>query len=162
MGMGLMGDQTCCFTGHRLIPEKEVVRIQKHLESKIIQLIHQDVRYFGAGGALGFDTLAALSVLKLKGEYPWIKLILVLPHKDQAKGWGEGDIKIYSQILQEADKAVYTSEQYQNGCMHKRNRYLVYHSDICLCYLTKTSGGTAYTVHYAKQKGLQIINLALD
>jgi len=154
--------KTCCFTGHRIIPEREYKTISKYLESKIIQLIHQDVRYFGAGGALGFDTLAALSVLKLKGEYPWIKLILVLPHKEQAKGWSEGDIKIYSQILQEADKAVYTSEQYQNGCMHKRNRYLVDHSDICLCYLTKTSGGTAYTVHYAKQKGLQIINIALD
>ena len=157
-----MCNKACCFTGHRIIPEREYKTISKHLEREIVGLIHKDVRYFGAGGALGFDTLAALSVLKLKGVYPWIKLILVLPHKEQAKGWSEEDIKIYSQILQEADKAVYMSEQYQNGCMHKRNRYLVDHSDICLCYLTKTSGGTAYTVDYAKQKGLQIINIALD
>ena len=35
--------------------------------------------YFGAGGALGFDTLAAQTVLDLKKDYPQIKLILVLP-----------------------------------------------------------------------------------
>ena len=46
------------------------------------------------------------------------------------------------------------------GCMYKRNRHLVDHSGICVCYLTKDSGGTAYTVRYARTHGLEIINLA--
>jgi len=42
----------------------------------------------------------------------------------------------------------------------KRNRYLADHSGVCLCYLTQTTGGTAYTVGYAKQKGLAVVNIA--
>jgi len=153
---------TCCFTGHRKIPASEYETIKKRLENEIIGLIEQGVRYFGAGGALGFDTMAALAVLRLKKNFPHIRLILVLPCKDQAKSWREEDIKIYGQILSRADKLVYTSENYEKGCMHKRNRHLADHSGVCLCYQTKTSGGAFYTVNYARQKGIQIINLALS
>lgn len=157
-----MKGQTCCFTGHRNIPANEYSKIQKLLESELIQLIHQGVRYFGAGGALGFDTMAAQTVLKLRGEFRHIHLILVLPCIEQTKGWNVKNIKMYDQILSEADKVVYTSKHYYRGCMHKRNRYLVDNSDFCVCYLAKSNGGTAYTVDYARQKGLQIINLAED
>ena len=44
--------------------------------------------------------------------------------------------------------------------MHKRNRHLVDNSSICICYLTENSGGTFYTVNYAKKQGLTVINLA--
>ncbi len=40
------------------------------------------------------------------------------------------------------------------------NRYLVDNSGVCVCYLTRDAGGTAYTVNYAKRQGLEIINLA--
>ena len=43
--------------------------------------------------------------------------------------------------------------------MHKRNRHLVDNSSVCVCYLNKENGGTAYTVDYAGKKGLEIINL---
>ena len=43
--------------------------------------------------------------------------------------------------------------------MFKRNRHLVNHSSACICYLEKPTGGTAYTVNYARKCGLQIINL---
>ena len=43
--------------------------------------------------------------------------------------------------------------------MHKRNRHLANNSSVCVCYLTEESGGTFYTVNYAKQKGLEIINI---
>lgn len=55
---------------------------------------------------------------------------------------------------------VYTAQQYTKGCMHKRNRHLVDNSSVCVCYLNRESGGTAYTVNYAKKNGLEIINLA--
>ena len=46
--------------------------------------------------------------------------------------------------------------------MHKRNRHLVDNSSVCVCYLNKENGGTAYTVRYAGKKGLEIINLAIQ
>lgn len=66
----------------------------------------------------------------------------------------------YERIKAQADKVVYMAQQYTPGCMHKRNRHLVDHSGVCVCYLTKESGGTAYTVNYAKRHGVEIINIA--
>lgn len=44
--------------------------------------------------------------------------------------------------------------------MFKRNRHLVDNSSICIAYLTEETGGTAYTVKYANQKGVRVINIA--
>ncbi len=104
--------------------------------------------------------MAAQAVLELKKLYPQIKLILVLPCKTQTYGWSRENIEIYEKIKKACDKYVYTSDEYTSGCMQYRNRYLVDHSGYCICYLTKNSGGTAYTVRYAEKKGLKIINLA--
>ena len=123
-------------------------------------MIDRGIRFFGAGGALGFDTLAAQTVLRLKKKYPDIKLILVLPCLTQARGWPTEDVEEYERIKAQADKVIYTAQEYTKGCMHKRNRHLVDHSSVCVCYLTKDNGGTAYTVDYAEKRGLEIINLA--
>ena len=152
-------EQTCCFTGHREIT-LPVETIQYNLEKQLKELISFGVIYYGAGGALGFDTIAALTVIKLRQIYPQIKLIMVLPCKEQTKGWNSNDIGIYNYILNKADKVVYTSENYYPGCMHKRNRALVSDSDFCIAYITQTTGGSAYTVELAKKKGVEIINLA--
>ena len=153
-------DYTCCFTGHRALPPEERGAIAYQLERTVIMLIQAGIRFFGAGGARGFDTLAAQTILKLRRKYPHIKLILVLPCLSQTQGWRDEDIKVYESIKTAADKVTYTSEKYTQGCMHKRNRHLVDHSSICVCYLTEDRGGTAYTVNYAKKQGLKVINLA--
>ena len=152
--------QTCCFTGHRQIPPQERENIAEKLESVIVSLYQRGVRYYGAGGALGFDTVAAQTVIHLRESCPGTKLILVLPCLTQTRGWGAGDAAEYERIKVLADKIVYTTQQYTPGCWHKRNRHLVDHSGVCVCYLTKESGGTAYTVRYAKEQGLEIINIA--
>lgn len=155
-----MKEKTCCFTGHRHIPSKYLPAISKTLRDTLIFYIEQGYQYFGAGGALGFDTLAAQTILNLKELYPDIKLILVLPCKDQANHWSTQDKVEYERIKACADKVVYTSERYFNGCMQKRNRHLAEHSSLCICYLTKQSGGTKYTVDYASKSGCKIHNLA--
>ena len=109
-----------------------------------------------------FDTLAAQTVPKLKPSYPNIKLILVLPCLTQTRGWRPEDIAEYERIKSLADKVVYTAQQYTRGCMHKRNRHLVDNSSVCVCYLNRESGGTAYTVDYAEKRGLEVINLAIQ
>lgn len=155
-----MKERTCCFTGHREIPERDYNRLKQKTKNAIIELIEKGVIYFGAGGARGFDTIAAETVLELKNDYPQIKLILVLPCPDQTKGWKEGDIRKYNIIKENADKVVFTADHYFSGCMHVRNRHLVDNSGYCICYLTKDSGGTAFTVNYAKTKGLEIYNIS--
>lgn len=134
--------------------------LARRLKTILIDLIENGYQYFGAGGALGFDTLAAQTILDLKTEYPQIKLILVLPCLSQTDGWSSNDKEIYERIKSSADKVVYTSEEYTRGCMHKRNRHLVDNSSVCVCYLTEKTGGTAYTVAYATKKNLLVINAA--
>jgi len=161
-GFKMMGlkNKTCCFTGHRKIPSECYEDIVQRLNTLLVQLIQEGYEYFGAGGALGFDTLAAQTVIKLRNQYPQVKLILVLPCRSQADRWSAQDKLIYDEIKNQADKIVFTSEEYTKGCMFKRNRHLVDNSSLCICYLTENTGGTAYTVQYATTKGLVIKNVA--
>jgi uncharacterized phage-like protein YoqJ len=155
-----MKEKTVCFTGHRTIPMLKKWKIEKKLKETLEALIDNGYCYFGAGGALGFDTIAAQTVLGLKKKHPEIKLILVLPCKNQTRGWEEKDVSVYESIIEQADKVVYTQEHYDRGCMFKRNRHLVDNSSVCVAYLTEEKGGTAYTVNYANQKGVKVINIA--
>ena len=150
-------EKTCCFTGHRVIRRADAAIIRGSVREAILSLYARGVRYFGAGGALGFDTIAAEEVLALRaGECPELRLILVLPCRDQADGWRAADRKRYAAILAAADKVVYTAETYYDGCMQKRNRHLVNGSRYCIAYLTRDFGGTAYTVRYAREAGLEV------
>lgn len=111
---------------------------------------------------MGFGTIAAQTVLLLQesSPSPAMKLILALPCLTQTRGWPATDVLEYEHIKALADKVVYTAQQYTRCCMHKRNRYLVGNSSVCVCYLSRESGGTAYTVDYAEKQGTEIINLA--
>ena len=42
----MIKNQTCCFTGHREIPEGRYLFIKERLEAEIIELIGRGVRYF--------------------------------------------------------------------------------------------------------------------
>ena len=154
--------KTCCFTGHRSLSHEEKLKVAARLREIIAEQIKTGVVFYGAGGALGFDELAAQTVLDMKKEYPHLRLILVLPCEDQTREWRSEDIAVYEDIMRRSDKVVYVSREYTPDCMHKRNRHLVDHSGTCICYLTRASGGTAYTVDYARRKGLRIINVAND
>ena len=155
----MLKGQTCCFTGHRIIPSGMEQKLFSITEKVVENAIKSGYRYFGVGGALGFDTIAALVVLKLRESYPSIKLILVLPCLNQRRGWSTEDIEIYENIKKQADKIVYTSKEYTRGCMHKRNRHLVNNSSLCICYLTEEKGGTYYTVKYAQENQLAVVNV---
>lgn len=105
---------------------------------------------------MGFDTLAAQAVLAIKSEAPEVRLILILPCLSQTRGWMERDRQVYEDIKTRADKVVYIAQEYTRDCMFKRNRHLVEYSGVCVCYLTRAGGGTAYTVNYAKRRGLLV------
>lgn len=155
-----MRGKTACFSGHRKIPLSSYCKLSQRLKDTIIQLIYEGYCFFGTGGALGFDTLAAKTILELRNDYTHIKLILVLPCISQPNKWSLQDKQVYEKIRSLADKTVYTSMDYTRDCMFKRNRHLVNNSSTCISYLEKETGGTAFTVNYAKKQGLRIINLA--
>lgn len=157
-----MEKYSCCFTGHREISCEKREQIALQLNKLICDLIHDGITYFYAGGARGFDTLAARAVMKAKEKHPHIKLILILPCHSQARFWMPDEIAEYEYIKEKSDEVHYISTQYTKSCMFRRNRALVDTSNVCVCYLERESGGTAYTVRYAISKGLHIINMAKE
>ena len=155
--------KTACFTGHRDIPISEIPIIKNRLKSVIASLVEKGVIYFGNGAAYGFDLIAAETVLEMKQKYPQIFLILVLPCRNQTEKWqDEREIKRYYDILDKADKMVCLSERHYKDCELARNRHLVDNSGYCICYLTQNSGGTSYTIDYAKRNSLKIYNIAKE
>ena len=151
----------CCFSGHRRIVASDALQIPELLSSLIDSLIKRGFTTFRAGGAIGFDTICALKVLEFKKERPElnVRLELCLPCKDQSSVFKSTERKIYEYVVTHADSVSYASDVYRAGCMHKRNRMLVDGADLCVAYLTSQKGGTAYTVSYAVQNGLEIINI---
>lgn len=154
-------ESACCFTGHRILPAERTEELRRRLRAGILYLRdNMGITTFYAGGALGFDSLAAESVIAQREEFKDIRLVVVIPCRDQASRWNVEQRARYEQINHAADEVICLSERYYQGCMHERNRYMVDHSHVCICYLTERTGGTAYTVEYARSKGLKIFNLA--
>lgn len=155
---------SCCFSGHRKISPDKIPAIVEKLNFEISYLAEHGVEDFYAGGAVGFDTIAALSVLKYKQFQSAVKLHLILPCADQCRGWSKRDIDIYNNIRAHADSVQVLSDHYHGGVMHMRNRAMVDASGYCICYWEKDNdkserGGTLYTVNYARKLGRKLINL---
>lgn len=155
-------DNSCCFTGHRQLSDKDLLRLNRCLDEAVEEAFSQGVRWFLAGGAKGFDTLAALAVLRLRQREPQVGLRLILPCKDQAKAWSQRDRQLYQEILEQADEIETIFDVRIPGCMQARNRQLVDESSRCLAYMTQPRGGTWYTYSYALERGIPVENLAED
>ena len=151
---------TCCFTGHRVIPYGKRTELAAILDRRIAALFDVGFTEFRAGGARGFDALAAERVLAFRETHPSCHLHLYLPCRDHDKGWSANERASFEEICAKADSVRYVREHYSADCMHARNRALVEGSDLCLAYLTSNRGGTLSTCSYAHKQGVHLINLA--
>ena len=159
----LYSPESClCFTGHRMVTEHDRSALTPLLDSSLRSAYERGIRFFLSGGALGFDTLAAEAVLRFRDQKPDVKLVLALPCRTQADHWSSSDKKTYRMLLDQADRIIYVSDIYYEGCMQKRNRFLVDHAAYCICFLRFCRGGTWYTVSYAYDQRREIRNLALE
>lgn len=163
-----MIERCCAFTGHR--PRKfpwgyneadaRCVALKETLAKEIAKLVNAGYTDFFSGMAEGCDTWAAMAVLALKKENPALRLHCVLPCEGQADEWSASAQELYHSILAQADEVVYVSREYRDGCMLKRNRYLVDHAACLLAvYNGERRGGTAMTVRYARKLGREVIIL---
>jgi len=139
----------CAFTGHRTLAEDFN---QKNFEKVLSQLVKQGVSTFYCGMAVGFDTLAAEAVIKLKKKYPALKLVACIPCVDQDKFFSPSQKEKYAKLIALADEKTTLFQRYTPGCMQARNRYMADAADILVAHLYKNEGGTAYTVDYFRRK----------
>lgn len=160
--------KTVSFSGYR--PEKfsfilmdnqeAYLHLESRIRSEIIKAALDGYDTLLCGMARGFDLVCGNIAIQLKQdlvEWSNLRLIAVQPYRshDFSGPWGI----MHSLVMSRADKVVYSAEKYSRQVFHVRNRYLVDHSSRLICYYDGQAGGTDYTVKYAKNKGLQIINL---
>ena len=60
---------TVCFSGHRVFQDP-TADIEKKLDKAVRDCISKGAECFITGGALGFDTLAARTVIRLREDFP--------------------------------------------------------------------------------------------
>ena len=148
--------KVCAFTGHRNLFEYDFDELL--LERVILNLVKNGVTKFLCGMAVGFDLKAAQAVLSLKEKYN-LQLVACLPCGNQSEKFSEKNKILYNGIIEKCDEVIVMEREYTKGCMFARDRYLVDNSDLLVCFLRKRSGGTYYTVNYAKKTGKKIIEL---
>ena len=152
-----------CFTGHRDLTNIEIQNAARRLTKLLTELIeHHGLKECFAGGAVGFDTVAAQTVLSLKSYHPDIKLNLILPCHGQEKSWNSNQKSEYYHIKESADQIRVLAPFFYNGCMQARNRELLNNADLCIAYLRKgtSAGGSLNTVLQAAKLGIPVINIA--
>ena len=152
---------TCCFSGHRNIRGADIPDVMNRTEEYIRTLIDKGVTFFAVGGALGYDTLAAELLFRLRStELPQIKVCLLYPFDGFTNCWNEADRTRYARMLPQYDKVVRVSNKASREAYLLRDRVLVGHSAYCICYCARNTGGTAYTVRYALKQGIKVLNVA--
>ena len=144
---------TCCFTGHRILPKDFSV---DKLNEVINNVLISGYRTFLVGMAMGFDLKCVEVLLEKKREYN-VDIIACIPCKNQDKFFKNSDKENYQEYLKKVDKIVCFGDEYVNGCMQIRNRYMVDNSSTLIAYLKYFKGGALYTVNYAKKQQKEII-----
>lgn len=154
-------EKTCCFTGHRELPIGKAQEIAERTANEIRRLVvNNGIRFFGVGGAIGYDTLAAKVLFQLREkEFPYIKVILVYPFDGFTSRWAPDQKAEYKRLLPKYNKVVCVCDRPSQEAYLTRDRYLVDGSAYCIAYCTRNYGGTAYTVRYARQQSLDVRNI---
>ena len=153
---------TCCFTGHRDLPEPDseaYAALLTSLEATVDDAIRMGCCRFIVGGAKGFDLLAGEWILARKKVDPSVTLSVYVPHRGQANAFSPADMLRYQRLLNGADEVLYLSETYHPGCMRERNARMVNDSQFCIAYVRRSRSGSAQTLKMAEAKGLTVLRI---
>ena len=160
----MLKEETACLTGHRPKSLPWGYDEQKDSCKKFINdlytifsgAIKYGLKNFMIGMAEGFDMIGGETLIHLRKKHKEIKIIAVVPCKNQEIKWKPEQQKRYHKILKKCDDVIILSETYYKECMNDRNKYMVDHSSVVIaCYNGKPSG-TGNTVKYAKSQGCKV------
>lgn len=143
-------NKSCAFTGNRDIEGKNIDG--EKLKTLIVCLRGKGIKNFLCGMARGFDLYAAEKVIGLREEGLDIKLIACVPCENQDIMFSREDKIKYKAAINLCDEKIVISPHYYNGCMLKRNRFMVDNSCALIVFGDdgeEKTGGTGYTLNYA-------------
>ncbi len=145
-------NRTCALTGHRALPEDFD---RNALYDALEERVRSGCDRFLCGMAMGFDLLALECLIALKQQYK-IRLEACIPYAGQERGYPAAERRRYRELLSWCDEKNVLYPAYFRGCFLARDRYMVDRAEELFAYLTQRTGGAAYTVHYAEEKGVPV------
>jgi len=150
-GEGIRG-KVLALTGHRELPSDFD---KNKLCDRLEVLIGEGYDYFLCGMAQGFDLKALECLVFLSRKYR-LTIEACIPFEGQEKKFSKEDQKLYRQLLEFCNRKTVLCEGFRRGCFLLRDRYMVDSADGVFAYCVKQTGGTAYTVEYAKRKNVPV------
>lgn len=151
-----------CFTGHRDLPDRfspEYRQLVRDTDMALRCAYEAGAREFYTGGAAGFDQLAGELVVLLKKRDPGVRLIILLPYAGFAGKADRAERERRAGLFAQADEVTPLFTHYFKGCFLQRDRALVENAESCIAYLRRSPSGTAWTVSFARQKGIPVVLL---
>ena len=148
-----MQEQSCCVTGHRNVPTEKAAHVKARLKEELETAIADGFTTFFSGFADGVDLWFAQLVLEQREKNPALCLVAVIPYRRRM------DTKdaVFQQCLHACLAVHIQRERYTKECFLERNRYMVEHcARVIAAYDGRSSGGTLYTMHYAKRLGRDV------
>lgn len=154
------------FTGHR--PEfppfgddensPSYQALKARLRREIIKFAQLGATIFSCGMARGIDIICGELVVSILDEYPNVSFCCVLPYRNHGQRWPSSWRDRHNALLSKAHWIDCLNETSHRGCFHQRDRYLVECADALIAvYDGRATGGTAYTVQYARKIGVEVI-----
>ena len=161
--------ESCCFTGHRpgKLPwrynefDPRCLKLKRRIADAVELAYEQGFRHFLCGMAMGCDLYFCEAVLALRERHPDVTVEAAIPCPTQAAAWPPAQRERYDRLVAACDFETMVSGQYTSTCMLRRDRYLVDHASLLIAAFDGTSGGTRYTVEYALNQGLAIVDLPI-
>lgn len=144
--------KACCGFGHREVFEN----ISEKIYSAVRTAAEQGCETFYTGGMGEFDELFSSKVRSLKKKYPNIKLICVKPYlTKEINEYGDYLYTFYDDIIIPTELA----DVHYKTVIHKRNQWLIDHSDIIIGYIKRNYGGAYKAIRYAKRMNKTVISI---
>ena len=123
------------------------------IKEAILYAIDSGITTFLNGGQGYYDEVCAKTVYQLKGTYPHIKNILMIPYKI----FQFFDKSIFDEIIYPFDTYESSSLTYRIA-IPERNRVMVMRSRMAISYVYR-NGGASKTLNLAQKNGLEIVDL---
>ena len=143
-----MRKRTCCVTGHRDLPQKEINRVKAALRREVDSAVADGFTRFISGFGEGVEQYFAEIVLEKQKENPALELIAVIPYRKRLDSLNEKG-RTYK-MLEACSEVVVVQEEYHPSVYSRRRRYMVERSDrVITVYDGREKGGTVRMIRFA-------------
>lgn len=134
------------------------ISLKEMIKKSLIELIeNENVTRFISSVSMGIEMICAEIVLELKREYPYLELEAAVTHKEQSLLWPDKYRERYDAILEQCVYINLSSDEYMEGLIEKRNKYMINKCDLILAIWNEKSGVIGDFMSYALKRKKQII-----